>query len=180
MSADNSRYLRAAARRRSKDTRQRAVKALRRLDATGAPIAFDTGAREAAVSRSWLYTQTDLRGEIERLRDRHRTGSPVPVVPQRQRATDASLLRRLEAATERIRRLEQDNRELRDTLAEALGQQRSARTLGRARPDQNHSGNADQIGTSTTPQIETTHTEINYSALASRAVHPGLVRSSPR
>jgi len=131
MSADNSRYLHAAARRRSKDTRQRAVKALRRLDATGAPITFDTVAREAAVSRSWLYAQTDLRAEIERLRDRHRTSSPTPVVPQRQRATDASLLRRLEAATERIRRLEQDNRELRDTLAEALGQQRSARTLGR-------------------------------------------------
>jgi small-conductance mechanosensitive channel len=106
------------------------VKALRRLDATGAPVTFDTVAREAGVSRSWLYAQTDLRGEIERLRDRHRTASPGPVVPDRQRSTDASLLRRLEAATERIRRLEQDNRELRDSLAQALGQQRTARTLG--------------------------------------------------
>lgn len=131
MRADNSRHLQAAARRRSKVTRQRAVKALRRLDATGAPVTFDTVAREAGVSRSWLYAQTDLRGEIERLRDRHRATSPVPVVPDRQRATDTSLLRRLEAATERIRRLEQDNRELRDSLAEALGQQRTARILGR-------------------------------------------------
>jgi Family of unknown function (DUF6262) len=130
MPADNSRYLRAATRRRSKDTRQRAVKALRRLDATGVAVTFDTVAREAGVSRSWLYAQTDLRSEIERLRDRHRAHPPAPIVPDRQRATDASLLRRLEAATERIRRLEHDNRELRDALAEALGQQRSTRSLG--------------------------------------------------
>lgn len=131
MPADNSRHLRAAARRRSTDARQRAVKALRRLDATGAPITFDILAREAAVSRSWLYTQTDLRTEIQRRRHRYRTTSPGPVVPERQRATDASLLRRLEAATERNRRLEQDNRELRDALAQALGEQRTAHILGR-------------------------------------------------
>lgn len=134
MPADNSRHLRAAARKRSTDTRQKAIKALRRLDSSGAPITFDTVAREAGVSRSWLYTQTDLRAEIERLRRRHRTASPAPVVPDRQRASDASLLRRLEAATERIRRLEHDNRELRDSLTEALGQQRTAHTLGRDTP----------------------------------------------
>ena len=131
MPADNSRYLRAAARRRSKDTRQRAVKALRRLDAAGTPMTFDTVAREAAVSRSWLYAQADLRSEIERQRARHGTASPRSVVPHRQRATDASLLRRLEAAAERITRLEQDNRELRDALAQALGEQRQARLIGK-------------------------------------------------
>ena len=132
MPADNSHHLRTAARRRSKETRTRAVKTLRRLDTTGAPITFDTVAREAGVSRSWLYTQTDLRSEIRRLRERHRTAPPPALaVPDRQRATDASLLRRLEAATERIRRLEQDNHALRDALAEALGEQRLNRTLGR-------------------------------------------------
>ncbi|WP_308465156.1 DUF6262 family protein [Rathayibacter soli] len=130
MPADNSRHLRAAARKRSADTRQKAVKALRRLDSSGTPVTFESVAREAGVSRSWLYTQTDLRAEIERLRRRGRTASPAPVVPDRQRASDTSLLRRLEAATERIRHLEHDNRELRDSLAEALGQQRTARTLG--------------------------------------------------
>jgi hypothetical protein len=132
MRADNSRHLRAAARRRSTDTHQRAVKALRHLDATGAPVTFEAIARTAGVSRSWLYTQTDLRHEIERLRERHRTASPAPLVPDRQRATDTSLLRRLEAATGRIQRLEQDNRELRDALAEALGSQRHNRTIGQA------------------------------------------------
>lgn len=131
MPADNSRHLRVAARRRAADTRKRAVKALRRLDATGAHINFDTLAREAGVSRSWLYTQADLRSEIERRRERHQATPSEPTVPDRQRATETSLLRRLEAATERIRRLEQDSRELRDALAEALGEQRSVRTIGR-------------------------------------------------
>jgi hypothetical protein len=106
------------------------VKALRHLDATGTPVSFDALAREAGVSRSWLYAQPDLRAEVQRLRDRHRTSTTAPLVPDHQRASDASLLRRLEAATERIRRLEHDNRELREALAEALGQHRSTRTTG--------------------------------------------------
>lgn len=133
MPADNSRHLRAAARRRSNDTRRRAVKALRRLDANDTSITFDTVAREAGVSRSWLYTQPDLRATIERLRQTHRTPTSAAVVPDRQRASDASLLRRLEAATTRIHHLEQDNRELRDALASALGEQRHARITGHGR-----------------------------------------------
>lgn len=131
MPADNSRHLRAAARRRAIDTRKRAVKALRRLDAAGTQITFDTLAREASVSRSWLYNQDDLRTEIERRRQRHQTTRSAPIVPDHQRASDASLLRRLEAAAERIRRLELDNRALRDALAAALGERRSDLTLGR-------------------------------------------------
>jgi hypothetical protein len=129
MPADRARHLRAAARRRSQQTRKRATKALRRLDTTGAAVSFDAIAREAAVSRSWLYTQPDIRAEIQRLRQRRHPAASTPTVPHRQRASDASLLRRLEAATERIRRLEQDNRELRESLAAALGEQRHARIL---------------------------------------------------
>ena len=129
MRADNSRHVTAAARRRAEQTRERAVAALRRMDATGQRISFDAVARHAGVSRSWLYTQDDLRAEIERLRQRHPAASPAP--PQRQRASDPSLLRRLEVASSRIHRLEADNRQLRDALARALGQRRAADVLGR-------------------------------------------------
>jgi hypothetical protein len=98
------------------------------MDTTGIVITFETVAREAGVSRSWLYNQPDLRAEIERLRLRHR---PVPAarpVPERQRASEASLLRRLEAATERNRQLEAENRELRQALA--LGERRTADVCG--------------------------------------------------
>lgn len=123
MRADNSAHLAAAAQRRSQRTRQRATAALRRLEATGQQVTFDALAREADVSRSWLYSQPDLRAEVQRLRDRRQPHRRNPI-PDRQRVSDASLQRRLEIATERIGELEADNRQLRRALAEALGQRR--------------------------------------------------------
>ncbi|MFJ8026808.1 DUF6262 family protein [Streptomyces sp. NPDC096311] len=123
MPADNSRLIVAAVRRRSAATRRRAVSALRRVDATGTVISFETVAREAGVSRSWLYNQPDLRAEIERLRARHRVPA-TRQVPDRQRASDASLLRRLEAAAKRNQQLEAENREL--TRHSPLGERRTA------------------------------------------------------
>lgn len=123
MPADNSAHLIAAARRRSAATRRRATAALRRLEATGQPVSFDALAREAQVSRSWLYAQPDLRADIERLRDQ-RCPPAQQRIPDRQRATEASLQCRLELATGRLRQLEADNRRLRDALAEALGERR--------------------------------------------------------
>ena len=130
MRTDNSRHVIAAARRRAEQTRQRAVTTLRRMDATGQPITFDAVSRAAGVSRSWLYAQPDLRAEIQRLRQRHPATPPPQAPPQRQRASDTSLLRRLEAATARIRRLETDNQQLRDALARALGERRAFEVLG--------------------------------------------------
>jgi hypothetical protein len=102
------------------------------MDATGTAITFETLAREAGVSRSWLYTQPDLKAEIERLRVRRRSVPAARPVPDRQRASDASLLRRLEAVTKRNRQLESENRELREALALALGERRTADLPGRS------------------------------------------------
>ena len=135
MRADNSRHLIAAAQQRAEQTRTRALRALRRLDDTGIAITFEAVAREAGVSRSWLYSQADLRAEIQALRDRTQPAPPAPMTPKRQRATETSLLRRLEAAAERMRQLEEDNRQLREALAEALGATRTARVTGKTRRD---------------------------------------------
>ena len=130
MRADNSHHVIAAAHRRAEQTRQRAIAALRRMDATGQRITFDAVSRAAGVSRSWLYAQQDLRAEIQRLRQRHPAAPPAPVPPQRQRASASSLPRRLEAAAARIRHLEADNQQLRDALARALGERRAIEVLG--------------------------------------------------
>jgi len=130
MRADNSRHLIEAARERAEQTRRRALRALKRLDATNTPVTFEAVAREANVSRSWLYSQPDLRAEIQAMRSRNQPASFSPPTPRRQRATDESLLRRLEAATQRIRQLEKDNRQLREALAEALGAARTTRITG--------------------------------------------------
>lgn len=127
MITDNSRHLLKAARKRSEQTRTKAARALRKLDAAGQPVTFEAVAREAGVSRSWLYAQPDFRAEIQHRRARRQPVPATPLTPQRQQASDASLLRRLEAANGRIGRLEKENHELRETLAEALG---AARTSG--------------------------------------------------
>ena len=114
------------------------------MDTTGQRINFDAVAREAGISRSWLYAQDDLRAEIERLRQRHPAASPAPP-PQRQRASDPSLLRRLEAATARIRHLEADNQQLRDALAQALGERRAAEVLGRNRLSRHAEENSPKV-----------------------------------
>jgi hypothetical protein len=143
MRADNSHHLLAAARRRAEQTRARAVAALRRMDRAGRRINYDTVAREAGVSRSWLYAQHDLRLQIDRLRARHSMHPAAPSVPNHQRASDVSLLRRLQAATERIRRLEEENQQLRETLSKVLGQRRQEDVIGqithRDTPDRNNS-----------------------------------------
>jgi Family of unknown function (DUF6262) len=131
--ADNSHHLRAAARHRALTTRERAVRALRRLDATGRPVTIDAVVREAGVSRSWLYGQRDLRSEIERLRSRSRPSGSAPTVPARQRASDASLRRRLEAVNAEIRRLRVENRALRERLAWTLGELRATGIHGQPR-----------------------------------------------
>jgi hypothetical protein len=117
-----------AARRRRELTRAKAVRSLRELDHAGTAITFETVARHADVSRSWLYNQPDLRAEIQRLRAATRR-APLPSIPATQRASDPSLLRRLHAATERNAQLIQENQRLRRQLAHALGDQRLAETV---------------------------------------------------
>jgi ATP/maltotriose-dependent transcriptional regulator MalT len=132
MRADNSHHIVAAARRRATATRRRATAALRRMDNEGQPISFDALAREAKVSRSWLYAQPDLRAEIERLRARRDPAPARERLPDRQRASEASLRQRLQIMSERNRQLEIENRQLHQALAVALGEQRTASIVGRA------------------------------------------------
>jgi hypothetical protein len=123
MPADNSRHVIAAARQRSQATHRRAVEALRRMDNQGLPITYQALAREADVSRSWLYAQPDLRTEIDRLRQRERP-TEARLVPDRQRPSNASLQTRLDLAGQRIKNLESDNQRLRLALAHALADRR--------------------------------------------------------
>jgi hypothetical protein len=124
MRPDNTQHLITAAKRRHELTRAKAIRALRELDRAGTPVTFETLARTAQVSRSWLYTQPDIHTEIRRLREATQR-APSPPVPTRQRASDASLLRRLQTANQRNHALAEENRRLRRQLAQALGQRRA-------------------------------------------------------
>jgi hypothetical protein len=91
-------------------------------------VTFAGVAQAAGISRSWLYTQPDISGQISRLRTRTDGAGPAGAIPAGQRATDASLRARLTAALDRNKQLADENARLRRQLARALGDQRSART----------------------------------------------------
>ena len=117
-----------AAAQRHELTRAKAVQALRELDRAGAPVTFARVAREAGISRSWLYTQPDISSQIRRLREKTDGAGSASAIPAGQRATGASLRARLAAALDRNRQLADENARIRRQLARALGDQRSART----------------------------------------------------
>jgi hypothetical protein len=117
--------------RRHELTRAKAVRALRELDRAGTAVTFAGVAQAAGVSRSWLYTQPDISGQIRRLRQ-----EPTAGVPAGQRATDTSLRARLTAALDRNKQLADENTRLRRQLARALGDQRSARTRSGNDPEE--------------------------------------------
>jgi len=125
-----------AAARRHELTRSRAVQALRELDRSGNPVTFAGVAQAAGVSRSWLYTQPDISGQIRQLRQETNGAGRAGAVPTGQRATDASLRARLASSLDRNKQLADENARLRRQLAHALGDQRSARTRSGNDPEE--------------------------------------------
>jgi len=97
MKADNTAHLVAAAARRRQATLRRAGDAIDQLLAAGAPVSIASVSHAARVSRSWLYAETPIRDRIHAASNDHAAATtPVP-----QRASDASLRRRLELAHHR-------------------------------------------------------------------------------
>jgi predicted nucleic acid-binding Zn-ribbon protein len=125
MPADHTHRLAQHARQRHEHTLQRARDALTALAASGEPVTIAMLATRAGVSRSWIYTQPELRERIEHLQQATpvaRSGAGV------HRASDESLRRRLDLAHQRIGQLRHENQQLREALARAHGQLRTAGT----------------------------------------------------
>lgn len=125
MCPDHATALAIAAARRHELTRARAIQAMRELDRAGAPITFAAVAAAAGISRSWLYTQPDIRDQIQRLRQATNP-APTSAIPASQRTSEPSLRTRLNSALQRNHALAQENSRLRRQLAHALGDRRSA------------------------------------------------------
>ena len=132
MSADAATPLTVAAKRRHELTRARAIQAIRELDRAGTTVTFTAVAGQAQVSRSWLYSQPDICRQIRQLREATSRSTTAPI-PASQRASDTSLLRRLETAHTENRRLSGECAQLRAEIvrlrrqiAHLLGEQRQA------------------------------------------------------
>jgi hypothetical protein len=112
-----------ASQRKSQDAIARARATIGAMHDAGTPISFQGVAQQAGVSRQWLYKNTPLRAEIEKLRSAQTGARRVPVA---QRASDASLRQRNQTLSQENKRLRAANIELKDELAALLGERRGA------------------------------------------------------
>lgn len=123
--ADNARFLVEASKTRSRQARERAEEAVKAAARRGDRPTVVGLANAAGVSRSWLYTQTDLITAIYQLQQR----APGPRRSPRHAATDASQQRRLETTLERNRQLRDQVADLTRKLETAYGEIRRLRAL---------------------------------------------------
>ena len=132
MPADRADRLAQHARARHEQTLHRAQAALTSMANNGEAITVSILAGKAGVSRSWIYTQPELRDHIEQLQQATtRTGAPRRETANH--ASEESLRRRLALAHQHITQLRTQNQQLRESLARAHGQLRAARdTAGSA------------------------------------------------
>ena len=126
MTTDQTAHLHAATLRRATAARSRARAALRRLDQQGQTINYVTVAEAAGVSRSLLYPDSELRTEINRLRNPATTTAPRQ--PAGERMTQASRDERDAALRHEVTELRRENQALRTRLGTRLGEQRATRT----------------------------------------------------
>ncbi len=125
--ADNTHYLAEAAAERHHEARRRAVTAVEHLDGAGEAITFSAVAATAGVSRSWLYSQDDLRATIIGLRPS--PGRPAAATAAaKHRASMDSLRQRLDATRAEIVQLRAENSRLQEQVARCLGEQRARRS----------------------------------------------------
>lgn len=116
--ADNTHFVIAAARDRSRQARERAERALTLAQRSPARPTVADIARAAKVSRSWLYTQTDLMAAVRELQ-----GETAPTTRSGERsATTESLRQRLDAALGKNKKLREANTELTRLLEIAHGE----------------------------------------------------------
>ena len=121
MLADNSHHLAAATQRRHDDAHQRAQEAIRVAAMRGEAVTASTLASRAGVSRAFLYAHPDL---IDAIRELRSSGRRADTAPTRQRATETSLLRRIEVLHKRNKELRSENQDLRRRLEIAHGELR--------------------------------------------------------
>jgi Family of unknown function (DUF6262) len=122
---DNSCFLLRAAVARHDVSVERTRAVLQELDRTGKPVTVSAVARAASVSRSWLYTQSELMETLSRLRVA--TAVRGSALPAAQRATGESLRQRLDSTRSEVSHLRAENATLREQLARSLGEARASR-----------------------------------------------------
>jgi translation initiation factor 2 alpha subunit (eIF-2alpha) len=120
----NTRGLLAHAQRKAAETQQRVHQAIDRLLREQAVVNFNSVAKVANVTKSYLYANVDVRERIEALRaklSQERIEQQQAERKLHQARTDKTKEVLLEARDRRIKALEEENRQLKAQLKEAYG-----------------------------------------------------------
>jgi hypothetical protein len=120
----NTRGLLAHAQRKAMETQQRVHQAIDQLLREQAVVNFNTVAKTAQVTKSYLYAHTDVRERIEALRvqqGQERVEQQWAERRLHQARTDKTKEVLLAAKDRRIKALEEENRKLKEELKVAYG-----------------------------------------------------------
>lgn len=123
--------LRAYAQQKSVETARRAEAAITCLLKEQRPVNFKTVAETAGISTAWLYGNETLKQRIMHLRLQQVPAAQVKI-PKSVQASSASKDAMIAALRQRIKKLEEENHELKKQVEVANGllYQRSGTALG--------------------------------------------------
>src|SRR5487761_1782162 len=111
----DTRGLRAHAQEKAVETARRAEEAIARLLKEQRPVNFKTVAETAGISTAWLYGNAAIKQRIILLRVQRVPAVQVKI-PQREQASTASKDAMMAALRQRIKKLEEENRVLKQQV----------------------------------------------------------------
>lgn len=100
------------AKKKSDEVRNKVEKTIQRLILEGTVINFNVVKTEAGVSKSWLYSNLDIRKRIEEIRDKQKMSQKRIKSGSKDRS-EASKDNIITALKERIKELDGENKKLR-------------------------------------------------------------------
>jgi hypothetical protein len=111
--------LRAHAQEKARETARRAEAAIAHLLKEQRPVNFKTVAETAGISTAWLYGNEALKQRIMHLRTQQ--PSVQVKIPPREQASSASKDAMIVALRQRVKKLEEENRDLKRQVEVANG-----------------------------------------------------------
>lgn len=116
----NTRGLREHAQQKAVETAHRAEEAIARLLKEQRSVNFKTVAETAGISTAWLYGNEALKQRIMHLRLQQQPAVQVKIAPKEQ-ASSASKDAMIAALRQRVKKLEEENRTLKQQVEVANG-----------------------------------------------------------
>ncbi|PDY79737.1 DUF6262 family protein [Bacillus cereus] len=99
-------------------TKEGVDKAISKLSLEGKVINFNTVAKEANVSKSWLYKEQDIRKRIESLRKQQHNHLGTRPVNKKSSRSEEALVKTLKM---KIKELEGENQKLKNQIQKLYG-----------------------------------------------------------